>query len=151
MKIKTKKSLIIFIFLFVILIPYSVVFLESDFVTSIIPGWHTTINSFNLIANIIKLIVLFIVLILYWKLSNFEKEIKIQFFILHLLLTIPSVFISKISLSNFVNFDSRNVEKTLTEIENLNRIVILINILFIIGQILFGIYYLKMWKNKKAQ
>lgn len=151
MKIKTKKSLIIFTFLFVILIPYSFVFLESDFVTSIIPGWHTTINSFNLIANIIKLIVLFIVLILYWNLSNFQKEMKIKVFILHLILTIPSIFISKIPLSNFVNFDSRNIEKTLTEIQSLNRIVILINILFLIGQILFGIYYYKMWKSKKAE
>jgi hypothetical protein len=151
MNIKTKTSLLIFTILFVILIPYSLLFFLSDFVSSIIPGWHTTINSFNLIANIIKLIVLFIVLILYWKLSNFQKEMKIKVFILHLILTIPSIFISKIPLSNFVNFDSRNVEKTLTEIENLNRIVILINILFIIGQILFGIYYYKMWKSKKAE
>nr|WP_315195071.1 hypothetical protein [uncultured Flavobacterium sp.] len=145
---KTKKSLIIFTFLFVILIPYSVIFFEFDFAASIIPGWHTTINSFNLIANLIKLIALFIVLILYWKLSNFKEEMKIKVFILHLILTIPSIFISKIPLSNFINFNSRNVEETLTKIENLNRIVILINILFLIGQILFGIYYYKMWKSK---
>lgn len=149
MKIKTKNALIIFTFLFVILIPYSIIFLESDFLASVIPGWHTTINSFNIIANVIKLILLFIVLILYWKLSNFQKELKIQFFILHLILTIPSIFISKIPLSYFINIDSRNAEKTLTEIENLNRTVILINILFLLGQILFGIYYYKIWKSKK--
>jgi hypothetical protein len=150
MKIKTKKALIIFTFLFVILIPYSTIFLEFDFVASIIPGWHTTIHSFNFIANIIKLALLFIILILYWKLSNFQKEIKIQYFILHLILTVPSIFITKFPLLNFINIDSRNIEKALSQIENLNRSVILINALFVIGQILFGIYYYKMWKSKNA-
>ena len=126
----------------------SVIFLEYDFVASIIPGWHRTINSFDLIANIIKLTLLFIVLILYWKLSKFQKEMKLKFFILHLILTIPSISISKFPLSNLVNINNQNVDKMISEIEDLNKIVILINVLFAIGQILFGIYYFKMWKSK---
>lgn len=149
--LKTKTSLLIFIILFVILIPYSILFSNSDFVTSIIPGWHTTINSFNLIANILKLIVLLIVLILYWKLTKVEKEMKMPVFIFHLLLTIPSIFISKFPLSNFINYDSKKLDKFITEIENINRLVILINLLFVIGQILFGIYYYKTLKRNKIE
>jgi hypothetical protein len=133
----------------VILIPYSILFYQSDFVLSIIPGWNTTINSFNLIATIFKLTILLVVLILYWKLTKLEEEMKVKIFISHLFLTIPSIFISKFSLSNFINYDSNNVEKFITEIENINRLVIIINLLFVIGQILFGIYYYKILKRTK--
>jgi DNA integrity scanning protein DisA with diadenylate cyclase activity len=151
MNIKTKTSLLIFTILFVILIPYSLLFLKSDFASSIIPGWHTTINSFNLIANILKLVLLFIVVIFYWKLSKIIKAMPFKYFILHLFLTIPSIIISKIPLIFFVNFDNQNLEKTINEIDNVNRIVIIINTLFIIGQILFGMYYYKTWKKRNIK
>ena len=148
MKIKTKKASLIFTFLFVILIPYSAIFQEFDLVNSIIPGWHTTLNSFNLITNMIKLIFLLIILILYWKLSNFQKEMKIKFFILHLILTIPAIFISKFPLTNFLSINYRNFDQMLNEVEKLNKIVILINMLFVIGQILFAKILLQKLENQ---
>ena len=135
MKIKTKKALIIFICLFGILMPYFIIFLKSDYITSRIPDWNTTIYSFNLMGEMIKLSLLFITLILYRKLSYFQKEMKIKFFILHVILTVPSILISRFPFSHFV------------EIENLNMFVILINLLFVMGQILFILYYYKIWKS----
>lgn len=151
MTIKTRISLIIFTILFVILIPYSILFFQSDFASSIIPSWHTTINSFNLIANILKLVILFIVVIFYWKLTKIIKAMLLKYFILHLFLTIPSIIISKIPLIFFVNFDNKNLEKTVNEIDNVNRIVLIINTLFIIGQILFAIFYYKTWKKRNIE
>lgn len=144
--IKTKYSLVIFTILFIILIPYTAIFSQLDFISSIIPGWHTTINSFHLIANILKLFILFIILVMYWKLSKREIKMSKKLFSLHLILTVPSIFISKIPLLFFVNYDSNNLEKTIVQIETMNKIVIVLNSLFIVGQILFGIYY---WKTSK--
>lgn len=151
MNIKTKTSSLIFTILFVILIPYSLLLFQSDYVSSIIPGWHTTINSFNLIANILKLVLLLIVIIFYWKLTKIIKVMPFKYLILHLFLTIPSIIISKISLLFFVNFDNQNLEKTINEIDNVNRIVIIINTSFIIGQILFGIFNYKTWKKRNIE
>lgn len=147
MTIKTKTSLIIFTILFVILIPYPLLFSQSDFISSIIPSWNTTVNSFKLISNILKLIFLLIVLLFYWKLTKVIEKMPFNLFVLHLFLTIPSIFISKVPLISFVNFDNKNIEKTINELDNVNRIVLIINVLFIIGQILFGIYYYKTLKK----
>lgn len=146
--IKTKTALIIFTMLFVILIPYSLLFFQSDFATSIFPGWHTTINSAKITANILKLVLLFIVIIFYWRLTKIIERMPFKYFILHLFLTFPSVIISKIPLILFVNFNNKNIENTISEIDSVNRIVAIINTLFIIAQILFVMYYYKTKKNE---
>ncbi len=149
MAIKTKIPLIIFLILFVISIPYTHFLYQFDCVSSIIPGWHTTINSFGYIESILKLVFLFIAIILYWKLNKITKKMPINYFLLHCILTLPSIIISKVPLVLFVNFDKQNLEKTISEINISNRITIIINTLFLIGQIIFGTYFYKIWIKQK--
>ena len=148
--IKTKIALSVFSILTIILFPFSILFWNSDFASSVIPGWHTTIISPYLTATIFKFIVMLVVITFYWKLNKAVKEIDFKFFALHLALTIPSIINSKISLHSFVEFDRNNFEKTIREYEIIDSIVIALNILFIIGQIIFGIYYSKKMRQKNV-
>ncbi|MBF6640225.1 hypothetical protein IVB69_01905 [Flavobacterium sp. J49] len=141
--IKTKISLIVFTILLVILFPFSILFWKSDYATSVIPGWHTTIISPYLTATLFKSVLLLIVVVLYWKLNKVVKEIDLKIFILHLTLTIPSILNSKLPLHSFIEFDRNDMTKTANEIEIVNSIVIVLNVLFVIGQVIFGIYYVK--------
>lgn len=149
--IKTKIPFIVFTILLIVLFPFSVLFIKSDLVSSIIPGWHTTINSFWLLATVIKIVILSIVVLMYWKLNKIVKEIEVKFFILHLALTIPSILNSKIPLQSFIEFNRNNMEKTISELETVNLIVIALNVLFVVGQIAFGIYCVKKWNNQKVR
>ena len=148
--IKTKIPLTVFSFLTIILFPFSILFLNSDFVSSVIPGWNTTIVSPYLTATIFKSILMLIVITFYWKLNKVVKEIDIKFFILHLVLTVPSIINSKIPLHSFIEFENVNFEKTIKEYEFVDSIVITLNILFVIGQIIFGIYYSKKMRELKV-
>jgi hypothetical protein len=141
--IKTKVPFIIFSILLLLLFPFSVLFIKSDSVSSMIPGWNSTINSFWILATIIKFITLSIVVLMYWKLSKVGKKIGVKFFVLHLMFTIPSILNSKIPFQSFIEFDNNNIQKTISEIETVNLIVIASNIVFIIGQVIFGFYYFK--------
>ena len=148
--IKTKIPLTVFSFLTIILFPFSILFLNSDFVSSVIPGWNNTIVSPYLTAAIFKSILMLIVITFYWKLNKVVKEIDIKFFILHLVLTIPSIINSKIPLHSFIEFKNDNFENTIKEYEFVDSIVITLNILFVIGQIIFGIYYTKKMRQLKV-
>ena len=148
--IKTKIPLTVFSFLTIILFPFSILFLNSDFVSSVIPGWNNTIVSPYLTATIFKSILMLIVITFYWKLNKVVKEIDIKFFILHLVLTIPSIINSKIPLHSFIEFKNDNFENTIKEYEFVDSIVITLNILFVIGQIIFGIYYTKKMRQLKV-
>lgn len=148
--IKTKIPLTVFSFLTIILFPFSILFWNSDFASSVIPGWHTTIVSPYLTATMFKSILMLIVITFYWKLNKVVKEIDLKFFILHLVLTIPSIINSKIPLHSFVEFENDNFEKTIKEYEFVDSIVITLNILFVIGQIIFGIYYTKKMRQRKV-
>ncbi|OYQ35672.1 hypothetical protein CHU92_10690 [Flavobacterium cyanobacteriorum] len=91
-----------------------------------------------------------IVITFYWKLNKVVKEIDLKFFILHLILTIPSIINSKIPLHSLIEFDNDNFEKAIKEYEFVDSIVITLNILFVIGQIIFGVYYTKKMRQLKV-
>lgn len=101
--IRTKITFIIFVIFTIIIFPYyTILCLNSDFLSSLVPGWHTTIIPARLISNLIKFFILLIVSIYYFKLSKISKEIKYKKFVIHLLLTIPAIFIAKLNLYEFV-------------------------------------------------
>lgn len=146
--IRTKITFIIFVIFTIIIFPYyTILCLNSDFLSSLVPGWHTTIIPARLISNLIKFFILLIVSIYYFKLSKISKEIKYKKFVIHLLLTIPAIFIAKLNLYEFVTIYFYDPESFLTPIQMVILINIFINLLFFIGQILFGIYYFRCQKN----
>lgn len=138
--IKTKTTFFIYIFLLVLLFPYSILYLNSDFLSSVVPGWHTTIYP---AATLIKFIILLIVAFYYWKLSKVINEIDFKKFTFYFLLTFPGVLITKLDLYTLFHFSPNNTENLMTTIRTVIFIRIFTNILFFTGQILFAVYYKK--------
>jgi hypothetical protein len=147
--IKTKKASIIFLILSLIVFPYYIIFLQSDFLSSMVPGWHTTIVPWKIIPNSIKFIALLITTILYWNLSRINTEIALKTVLLHLSLTIPAVFIGRINLYELFISKLINPEKFINSIQLIIFTNICLNTLFFTGQIIFWRYYFKSKKSSK--
>jgi len=145
--IRTKTAFFIFLILCIILFPYWIIYLQFDYLSSIVPGWNTTIITGQIISNTSKFLILTVITIYYWKLSSNTNQLNFKKFLVHFLMTIPAVFIERISLYELLNFNSLNANSFVNWIQIIFFINICCNILFIIGQILFGIYYVKL-KNK---
>ncbi|TEB44949.1 hypothetical protein D0809_07135 [Flavobacterium circumlabens] len=137
---KTKTTFLICIFLLVLLFPYSILYLTSNFLSSVIPGWHTTIYP---LATLLKFIILLIVAFYYWKLSKIITEVNFKKFIIYFLLTLPAIIITKLDLYTILHFRSNDPEGVMTTIRAVIFIRIFTNILFFTGQILFAVYYKK--------
>lgn len=148
--IKSKTAFITFLILVILLFPFSVLFLWNDFAASVIPGWHTTIRPYWLGNSIIKFLILFFVVIAYWKLKKSKTLVNKKLFFVHLILTLPAILISKISLYTFIKFNSdSSVEKVSNDFYIVSSIIMIVNILFLIGQILFGVYYFNQNKGNR--
>ena len=131
-----RKFLFVFI-VFLILLILCLYAITSDFASSLIPGWHTTIFpsyyfiSFIVIANFIFPTLMF------WMISKRNKKLKIAVLILHMLLStiiistlkFPSLFIS----SNGYDINQSAIESTI-------KFLRFIFIAFVTEQIIFGIY-----------
>ncbi|CAM3514354.1 DUF2569 domain-containing protein [Flavobacterium chungbukense] len=141
--IKTKYVFLVFFVLALIVFPYYIIYLSSDFVSSIVPGWNTTIVSGQIISNLIKFVALLITTICYWKLSKINNQIILKSFLIHFTLTIPAVFISRMSLYELITSISFNPENFVNRISLIIFINICLNILFCIGQIIFWRFYIK--------
>ncbi|KUJ59867.1 hypothetical protein AR687_21200 [Flavobacteriaceae bacterium CRH] len=146
--LKTKTAFIIFVILTAFTFPYLYLplILNSDFFSSLIPGWHTVI--YPLLPALIKFLFLIIVSFFYWKLSKITNEIDLKKFIIHFLLTIPGIIFSKINLYKILYSNSAEPENFMFQIQTVVFIRITANILFFVGLILFGIYYKKIKKNQ---
>ncbi|TDP00352.1 hypothetical protein [Flavobacterium sp. 245] len=146
--IKTKTSFLTFAILCLIVFPYhiAVFFINSDALFSIIPGWHTTIVPGQIVSNLIKFLILLIVTICYWKLSQIQYEINFKKFLIHLLLTIPAIFVGRFSLYELISPDSIKPKDFINCIQIIVLLNIFISILFFLGQTLFLRFY---YQSKK--
>jgi|GEM_PF-1763221 len=145
--IKTKTAFIIFLFLSIIIFPYYIIYLNSDSLSSIVPGWNTNVTAIRIISNLIKFLILSIVSFYYWKLSKTSNEINFQKFIIHLVLTIPAVIVAKLNLYEFVTLNLHDPDIFLSQIQMVVYINTFINILFFVGQILFWVFYFRFQKS----
>lgn len=148
--IKTKTAYIIFTILAIAIFPYYILVLSinSDFLYSIIPGWNTTIIPARLISNLIKLVILLVVGFYYWKLSKTNTEINLKYFTIHLVLTIPAIVITKLNLYHFIPLNLSQSDIFLSQIRTVVYINMFVNLLFLTGQVLFWIFYIKLQKTK---
>jgi len=143
---KSNITFIIFLILIILIFPFSFFQFSLDYASSIIPGWHTTILPFQAIGMILKCIILIFVALGYWKLRKANILIDKKIFFTYLILTIPAIIISNFSLYKLLNPDNENI------VQNMRMVYfaqILINAIFFIAQILFGIYYFRL-KGKAA-
>ena len=132
-----------FLILLLLTIPFSL-----DFATSVVPGWHTTIYPPYFIWGLIVIIVLLLVTIGYWLLSKRTDKINRTLFLIHFALTIPTVI--------YLKFPSILLDVKLTEqnelikaIEFRMKLISVAWSLFIAGQILFLIYFMRTIKQTK--
>ena len=143
----TRIAFFIFLTLSVTIFPYYIIYLQSDFLSSIIPGWNTDIVGIKIVSNLIKFVILGIITFHYWKLSKLTKEISYKKFLIHFGLTFPGVLLGKINLYDLLNFNTVNPEDIIHQIQIVVYIHVFMNILFFVGQILFWIFYVRFLKN----
>lgn len=132
-----------FLILLFLTIPFS-----FDFATSVVPGWHTTIFPPYFIWGLIVLIVLLLVTIGYWLLSKRADKINWILFTIHFALTIPTVI--------YLRFPSVLLDVQLTDqneltkaIEFRMKLIPFAWTLFIVGQLLFLIYFIRTIRQSK--
>lgn len=145
--IKTKTAFVIFVLLSIITFPYYILYLNSDFLSSIVPGWNTDVFGLRIVSNLIKFIVLSVVSFYYWKLSKNTEKIDLNKFTIHLSLTLPAILTANFNVYKFVEIILYNTERFLSQIKMVIYINTFINILFFLGQILFWIFYVKLQRE----
>lgn len=135
-----------FLILLALTIPFS-----PDFATSVVPGWHTTIFPPYFIWGRIVMIVLLLVTIGYWLLSNRTDKTNWTLFAIHFILTIPTVI--------YLKFPSILLDVQLTDQDRLIeaiqfrfrlKLIPIAWTLFSLGQILFLIYCIRTIKAKRT-
>ncbi|AWK05375.1 hypothetical protein HYN56_14480 [Flavobacterium crocinum] len=138
---RTKATFKIMILLCLFFFPYhiAVLCINSDFSSSIIPGWHTTIIPGQILSNSIKFLALIATVICSWKLYKIQNQIALKSFAIYLLFTIPVLFIGRISLYELISFSSEDIINRIRVVVFIN---ICLNILFFIGQIYFWRVYI---------
>lgn len=137
---------IIFLLLFL-----STILFPFDAATSVVPGWHISIFPTWFIIGVIVTIVLLLVTIAYWLLAK-KRGIKPNpiLFIGHILLTIPLLFYLR--FPGVLITDQLNNEDEILQMLDLNRKTAISSlILFILGQVSFIIYFIRILKNKKRR
>ena len=132
-----------FLILLLLTIPFS-----FDFATSVVPGWHTTIFPPYFIWGLIVLIVLFLVTIGYWLLSKRTDKTNWTLFAIHFALTIPTIIYLKFP-SILLDVQFTDQEKLIRAIEFRTRLIPVAWTLFIVGQLLFFIYFIRTIKQSK--
>ena len=133
---------IAFLILLLLTIPFS-----FDFATSVVPGWHTTILPLYFIWGLIVVIVLLLATIGYWLLSKRTDKFNWTLFAIHFLLTIPTIIFLKFP-TILLDVQLPDQDKLIRAIEFRMKLIPIAWTLFIAGQILFLIYYVRTIKAK---
>jgi len=119
--------------------------LSFDFATSVVPGWHTTIYPPYFIWGLILIVVLLLVTIGYWLLSKRVDKINWTLIAIHFILTIPTVIFLNFP-SIFLNVQPTNQEELLRDLSLRIKLIPVAWTLFIVGQVLFLVYYIRAIK-----
>lgn len=149
--IRTKTAFMVFLILSLIIFPYYIIYLQSDFLSSLAPGWNTNIFPGEIMGDLFKFLILIVTVYFYWKLSAILKEFSFNFFLIHFIFTLPAIIISKISFYEFFNFNPLDTEKIIQKTHIIVYGITLINILFFISQALFWRFYLKTERTFSKQ
>jgi hypothetical protein len=133
-----------FLVLLLLTIPFS-----FDFATSVVPGWHTTIFPPFFIWGLIVIIVLLLVTIGYWLLSKRTDKINWTLFAFHFMLTIPTLIFLKFP-TIFLIVEQINQEEIINAISLRIKLIPTAWTLFIIGQVLFVVYFIRTINSKQV-
>ena len=132
-----------FLALLLLTIPFS-----FDFATSVVPGWHTTIFPPYFTWAVIVIIALLLATIGYWLLSKRVDKINWTLFAFHFTLTIPTIIFLKFP-SIFLDVQQTNQEEIIKAITLRIKLIPVAWALFILGQALFIIYFVRTIKSER--
>lgn len=127
------------VFLFALFFILSITSVE--FASSVVPGWHTTIFPPYFFISVAVLAILLVVTIGYWILAR-RGAFNLPFFITHMILTLPAVLFTRSpEILGFID-ESSNVNEQSMPLTTM--IVFAAFALFMLGQVLFAIYFFRM-------
>lgn len=130
-----------FLGLILLTIPFS-----FEFTSSVGPGWHATIYSPYYFYTFVLIIVLLIASISYWLVLNKADKINWSLYFIHTLITISTlIFIKNPSL--FMPYQNAE-EQIFSDFTLLLKLIRWAQILFVIGQIVFLIYFIRVIRRK---
>ncbi|SCY99762.1 hypothetical protein [Flavobacterium caeni] len=137
------------IFFPIAILAFSILFLalmSQDFLTSIIPGWHTTIIPLYFIVIFTVVINLIFPWLIYSWLKKQNKTPNAKLFLCHILLSTIIILMMKFPL--FL-VSSENFQETMDKVMTVFKVLA---IAFLLEQIIFLIYILKISRRtlKKA-
>lgn len=133
-----------FLVLLLLTIPF-----PFDFTTSVVPGWHTIIFPPYFVWGIIVVIFLLLATIGYWLLKKRVDKISWTLFVFHFIMTIPTVIFLKFP-TILLDVQKANQEEVMKEVFLRIKLIPISWALFIIGQILFFVYYVRTIILKKV-
>lgn len=131
-----------FLVLLLLTIPFS-----FDFATSVVPGWHTTIFPPYFVWGLIVIVVLLMVTIGYWLITKRTDKTSWTLFTIHFALTIPTIIYLKFP-SILLDVQETDQSELIRAIQFRMKLIPVAWALFIAGQILFLIYYIRTIKDK---
>ena len=135
---------IAFLVLLLLTIPFS-----FDFATSVVPGWHITIYPPYFIWGLALIVVLLLVTIGYWLLSKRVDKINWTLFVIHFILTIPTVIFLKFP-SVLLGMQATNQDELMKAVAFRIKLIPAAWTLFIVGQVLFLVYYIRVIKASSS-
>ncbi len=133
-----------FLILLLLTVPFS-----FDFATSVVPGWHTTIFPPYFIWGLVVIVVLLLVTIGYWLLSKRTDKTNWTLFAIHFVLTIPTTIYLKFP-SILLDVQLTDQNKLMKAIHFRMKLIPIAWTLFIVGQILFVIYFIRIIRRAKT-
>jgi hypothetical protein len=127
----------------------STISFSFDFATSVVSGWHTTIIPPYFIRGHVVLVVLLLLTIGYWLLSKRTDKTNWSLFAVYCALTIPTVIYLKFP-SILLDVQTTDYEKMIKALEFRMKLVQVAWALFIAGQILFPVYFVRTIRAKRV-
>ena len=140
--------LLTFFGLFLFTSPLLILFSESDMVTSLVPGWHTTIFQPHFLLSIVISIALLLNSIGYAMLLRKRQLLNLKLFAIHLLLTIPIVLHLNFPFLFLAEKLNQSADSLAREVDLEILIFKITMIAFIVGKIVFWIYFMVKIRQK---
>lgn len=127
------------VFLFALLFIW--VISSVEYASSVVPGWHTTIFPPYFFISLSLLVILLVVIVGYWILAK-RGTFHLSFFIIHMTLTLPAVLFSRLP-SLLTLMDGPDILVNEQPILFSTVAVFASFVLFMLGQVLFAIYFFR--------
>lgn len=119
-----------------------------DFITSDIPGWHTTLNPPQFTWKFFILILICFMIIGNWLFSNRADKVNWILFSFHAFLTLSTVTYLKLPYI-FLDITSSNQNNLINSVELRIKFIPVVIIVFFLAQVLLMISFIRTIKKAK--